>query len=309
MVARPIVVVGALCVAACGDGEQRGSAVDAASAGGAAGSGGSAGSGGGGTGGSSDSGLDAAVDAGEEVLWPISGSALPDADEIRAQYGPRWIGKYDFHAGIDIPAPKGTPARSILAGKVVNVVSWDGASSAGNNVLVEHSGARFSAYLHLDSIGVKLNDQLVAGDVVGTVGDTGATYDHLHLTYMVGLPSPKNDERKSKNPLEILPHTAPATPSVTFAGQVRIDVPVQQMTVRRVTLAGGAESRTVDYYDVVALGSVARDEHVQFGVYLGAEAAAGGTFPLILGLDPADFSVTRVVLEDFSGDVVLDAAQ
>jgi murein DD-endopeptidase MepM/ murein hydrolase activator NlpD len=263
----------------------------------------------GGGGAPQDAGMDGAIDAGEIVLWPISTSPAPDADPIRAQYGPRNIGNYDFHAGIDIAAPKGTPVHSVLAGTVVNVVVWDGSATAGNSVLVEHSGARFTAYLHLDSIAVESGELLAAGDLVGTVGDTGATYDHLHLTYMVGLQTPKNDERKSRNPLELLPHTGLPPATVSFGGAtLEVLLAVQQMTVERLTLENGSASRSVSYYDVVALGSVARDDHVQNGVYLDAGKAVAGTFPLLLAVDPPDFVPTRLVLHDFSGAVVLDAS-
>jgi murein DD-endopeptidase MepM/ murein hydrolase activator NlpD len=275
----------------------------AASDSGSGGVGGSAGS-------SADGGPGAPIDGGEVVVWPLSASAAPDADEIRAQYGPRYIGKYDFHAGIDIAAPKGTPVHAVLAGKVVNVVPWDGAATAGNNVLVEHSGSRFTAYLHLDAIGVAAGDWLAAGDVLGSVGDTGATYDHLHFTYMIDLKTPKNDERKSRNPLELLPHGPVPAPSASFVGgKVDVTLAIQHMSVEHVTLQNGASSRSVSYYDVVALGSVARDAHAQSGIYLDAGKGEAGAFPLLLGVDPPDFLPTRVVLRDFFGAVLLDASQ
>lgn len=241
------------------------------------------------------------------VLWPLSRRPDPDADVIRAQYGPRFIGRYDFHAGIDLPAPKRTPVGAVAAGKVVNVVRWDGVSTAGNNVLLEHGGGRFTAYLHLDSIAVQVGDVLPAGGIVGAVGDTGATYDHLHLTYMVGLTTPRNDERRSRNPLEMLPHRPAAPPTVTFQpAHVTVDLPVQQMTVRRIALHSGATTRRLDYHDVVALGSTARDAHVQFGVYLDAAAAVRDRFALTVAFDPRTAVPDRIVVEDFDGRVVAD---
>ena len=47
--------------------------------------------------------------------------------------------------------------------------------------MIETNGVRFK-YAHMDSIKVKLNDQVKQGDIVGYVGSTGmSTGPHLHF--------------------------------------------------------------------------------------------------------------------------------
>lgn len=250
---------------------------------------------------------------GETVVWPLSASPAKDADTIRAPYGPRWIGRYDFHAGIDLPAKTGTAVHAVMDGEVIGAGDWDGASvGAGTWALVKHTGNRFTAYLHLSKRSASKGTKLAAGDELGEVGETGATYPHLHFTYFVGLTGTSSDERKSRNPLELLPHGEPEPPVVkTWGAEVVIDVPLQRMKVRRVRLLGAAASaeRSLDYYAVVAKGSSARDAHVHFGTWIGAGAAKDGKFPLTLAPDPKDFTPTRVVLEGFDGATLLDASK
>jgi murein DD-endopeptidase MepM/ murein hydrolase activator NlpD len=43
----------------------------------------------------------------ETPSWPRSGQNVEDADSVHAPFGPRALPtQYDFHAGVDIPAPR-----------------------------------------------------------------------------------------------------------------------------------------------------------------------------------------------------------
>lgn len=248
----------------------------------------------------------------KEIAWPLANSESEDADSVHAPFGPRALPSgYDFHAGVDLPASTGTRTNAVLPGRVVLVSHWDGSSTGpGNAVLVAHSEERFTSYLHLESISVAEGDSVEAGEKVGTVGGTGASYPHLHLGYFVGLSRDTRvrDERKSRNPLEILPHGDPEGITVAFdADSVTLDLPLQRMTIVALELSGQGESRTVDYYDVVALGSSARDERVQGGVHLTAGRPSGGRFDLTLRPSPESFVPDRVVAVDIRGDTLLDA--
>ncbi|MGH9886002.1 MAG: peptidoglycan DD-metalloendopeptidase family protein, partial [bacterium] len=242
--------------------------------------------------------VSAAVDPCGAARWPISNSTSPDADTLQDTYGPRLDGSaYDFHAGLDIVAAQGTDVHAVLPGTVLHAIdTWSG-TGPGKNVLVQHTCDRFTAYLHLDSIAVAENQVLAAGEVIGKSGMTGASTAHLHVTYMQGLTGTANDEKKSRNPLEILPHTVPASPSLSWGALITVPLPVQRMRVRSLTLADATSSRTVDYYAVVALGNPARDAQVQSGIYLEAGNPSGGTFPLRVRVDPAGaFTPTRLTL-------------
>jgi murein DD-endopeptidase MepM/ murein hydrolase activator NlpD len=251
---------------------------------------------------------------GPALVWPLAGSAAPDADSVHSPFGPRALPSgYDFHAGIDLPAPTGTRVRAVQAGRVVQIRLWNGTSSgAGNAVLLSHDDGLHTGYLHLDQVQVVLDQRLEAGDRVGTVGSTGATYPHLHLGYFENLPGTSSDERYSRNPLELLPSDAERSATSRFVGDtVVVELPLRRMTVRRVILEGAPDPATstaprleVDYYQVVARGQVPRDEQIQSGMALDASRPERGRFELrVRPVDPA-FTPERVVLMDFRGDTL-----
>jgi murein DD-endopeptidase MepM/ murein hydrolase activator NlpD len=249
--------------------------------------------------------------------WPLNAQSTPDADGIRYPYGPRRFTNYDFHAGVDIPAPAGTPIYPVLDGVVSKVENNTDTIGAGINVVVNHGQQRRTAYLHMTTATVALNQAVTAGTTpLGTVGSTGARSNHLHFTYMVGFSS----EARSKNPMEILPHAAPGTITATYrtdgSNKVDISLPSHQMTVRWIILKGNGQTRMLDYYSIVTQGSVPRNNQIQSGISIDAaappspEPVAQENFKLTVGPDPANaFALQRVILKDFNGKVLLDAAK
>ncbi len=251
----------------------------------------------------------------ENAQWPISRDQQPNSDLSYAQYGPRSLPSgYDFHAGIDLPASQGTNVYPVLPGEVVETDHYSGSGTgAGNAVTVKHSDSLATSYLHLHSISVQVGDWVNSDDVVGTVGSTGASYNHLHLGYFVNLSNPnRRDERYSKNPLEILPHDEPGEIPAEFteSGIIRLDMPLQSMTANSVELFKDDEHRKADYYDIVARGWTDRKEQLQNGIYFNADRRHDEHQRFMMYVNPEgrEFTPDRIVIRDFDGDVLLDVS-
>lgn len=105
------------------------------------------------------------------------------------------------HTGVDIAAPLGTQVRAMHAGRVV-FAGWRGAY--GQLVEVDHGVGWHSRYAHLHQILVEPGMIVRAGDILGTVGTTGAvTGPHLHVEIVY--------EGTAINPLVVLQALATRT--------------------------------------------------------------------------------------------------
>jgi murein DD-endopeptidase MepM/ murein hydrolase activator NlpD len=104
---------------------------------------------------------------------------------LRAPVGDRYGPRGDrFHAGIDVPAPLGTPVRSAAPGRVT-YSGWGG-SGFGRLVVVDHRDGVTTIYSHLGKLRVRGGESTPAGAIVGEVGATGdATGPHLHFEVRV----------------------------------------------------------------------------------------------------------------------------
>ena len=100
--------------------------------------------------------------------------SLPVRGKILNKFGrqkDRQYGSFIVHNGIDIKARSGTPVHSIFNGKILYTGELEG---YGNLVIIGHGKDYHSLYGHLDSIKVKPNQIVKAGDVIGRSGDTGS---------------------------------------------------------------------------------------------------------------------------------------
>jgi murein DD-endopeptidase MepM/ murein hydrolase activator NlpD len=87
--------------------------------------------------------------------------------------------KVQFHPGIDIAAPFGTPIFAARGGRVI-AAEWS--DIYGNYVLVLHDNGWESLYGHMSKILVSYGQSVKTGDVLGRVGSTGiSTGPHLHF--------------------------------------------------------------------------------------------------------------------------------
>jgi murein DD-endopeptidase MepM/ murein hydrolase activator NlpD len=82
------------------------------------------------------------------------------------------------HGGTDIGAPEGTPIIATSHGRVIMAREL---AVRGNMVIVDHGGGLLSGYAHMNDFAVAEGQEVLGGDLLGTVGNTGlSTGPHLH---------------------------------------------------------------------------------------------------------------------------------
>ncbi len=113
---------------------------------------------------------------GDLFIWPINGY-------ITSLYGYRpspFTGVRQFHSGLDIGAPTGTPIKAGMSGRVT-ATGYDDIS--GNYVVITHHSGYRTLYAHMSVIRTKTGNYVRTGDRIGDVGSTGlSTGPHLHFT-------------------------------------------------------------------------------------------------------------------------------
>lgn len=88
------------------------------------------------------------------------------------------------HSGLDVAAPQGTLVRSPAAGKVLMSGHY---YFNGKTIFIDHGQGLVTMYCHLNEIRSQPGDDLVQGDIIGTVGKTGrVTGAHLHWSVNLG---------------------------------------------------------------------------------------------------------------------------
>ena len=76
-----------------------------------------------------------------------------------------------FRSGVDFAAQTGLPVRSVARG-IVRFAGWF--RGYGRIVIIDHGDAYHSVSGHLDEIQVQVDDVVLAGQPLGTVGETGS---------------------------------------------------------------------------------------------------------------------------------------
>ena len=87
---------------------------------------------------------------------------------------------YEFHDGVDLPAPYGTPVYATAAGRIIGV-GWS--QVLGRYVRIDHGYGYQTLYGHLSRIGVRRGQWVERGQTIGWVGSTGrSTGPHVHYS-------------------------------------------------------------------------------------------------------------------------------
>lgn len=114
------------------------------------------------------------------MIWPIKGGGRMTLPFGPAEPIPPFQEKAWVHYGIDIAAFAGTEVLA-AAGGIVTDAGYD-EDSVGRYVIIRHTGGLYSVYSHLKEVGVGIEDEVSAGDVIGFLGSTGrSTGPHLHF--------------------------------------------------------------------------------------------------------------------------------
>jgi murein DD-endopeptidase MepM/ murein hydrolase activator NlpD len=83
------------------------------------------------------------------------------------------------HTGMDLAAPVGSFVRAMTSGRVIFADPFQG---YGNFVTILHGNGVTSHYGHLQQMRVHAGEAVRAGQIIGTVGNTGhSTGPHLHF--------------------------------------------------------------------------------------------------------------------------------
>jgi murein DD-endopeptidase MepM/ murein hydrolase activator NlpD len=110
------------------------------------------------------------------MIWPVDGPVV-------SGFGSRTInGSYEYHPGIDIAVPEGTPIRAALTGTVSLQQSEAESGGYGNYTCIDHGGGLSTCYAHQSSFVASLGQSVSQGDVIGYTGCTGYCLGpHLHF--------------------------------------------------------------------------------------------------------------------------------
>lgn len=112
------------------------------------------------------------------AIQPVSNKQL---NRIASGFGMRIhpiYGIAKMHPGLDFTAPQGTPIYATGDG---GITTAGGGTGTGNHVIINHGYGYETKYLHMVRAKVRNGQQVKRGEVIGWVGNTGAsTGPHLH---------------------------------------------------------------------------------------------------------------------------------
>ncbi|NLL79496.1 MAG: peptidoglycan DD-metalloendopeptidase family protein [Clostridiales bacterium] len=115
---------------------------------------------------------------GGQFKWPA-----PSYKRISDDYGYRMhpiLNVQQFHNGIDMAAPSGSPILAAYDGEVVAAAY---SSTMGNYIMIDHGDGLYTIYMHASALYVSKGQTVVRGEKIAAVGSTGrSTGPHLHFS-------------------------------------------------------------------------------------------------------------------------------
>ncbi len=140
-------------------------------------------------------------------IWPVTGP-------ITSSFGERedpvlGNGEGEFHPGIDISGPLGTPIHATADGVVVSAEVVNG---YGRMVKIDHGHGLETLYGHMSGFAVTAGESITRGQVVGYIGHSGrATGNHVHYEVRI-------------NNTPVNPHKYLRTTLAEFEGSAKPDM-------------------------------------------------------------------------------------
>jgi len=120
-----------------------------------------------------------------QLRWPVEGSVVYRFGDTKQGGTANWD-------GLGIGAPRGTLVRAVEAGQI----AWAGSRDLlGQTVIVDHGGGYWSVYLYMQELRVRMDDQIVAGQVLGGVGGDENSPEGTHVEFQIYEPDSNNNPR------------------------------------------------------------------------------------------------------------------
>ncbi len=101
------------------------------------------------------------------IPWPVSGEIISPFGKFKN----REFNAVVDNSGIQIKAPPGTPIRAV-AGGLVRFADWF--KGYGKLVILDHGQGYYSLYAQASELNVSEGQEVLSGQVIGSVGDTGS---------------------------------------------------------------------------------------------------------------------------------------
>lgn len=124
-----------------------------------------------------------AAEAGRKYDGGKFANPCPSVVRISDDYGWRThpiLKTKQFHNGIDMAAPGGSP---ILAAYDGTVVAATYSSTMGNYIMIDHGDSLYTIYMHASALYVSKGQEVSKGQKIAAVGTTGrSTGNHLHFS-------------------------------------------------------------------------------------------------------------------------------
>lgn len=120
---------------------------------------------------------------GSGLIWPVDGPVV-------SGFGSRFGGA-EFHEGIDIAVPSGTPIRAAAAGTVIFTEPEASSGGYGNFTCIDHGGGLSTCYAHQESFAVSAGQSVSQGQIIGYSDCTGHCFGpHVHFEVRIdGAPT------------------------------------------------------------------------------------------------------------------------